>query len=190
MVQIDDKIISLDIIEKYFYCDLEKCKGVCCYYGDAGAPLENEEKILVEKHFPVIKQYLNKQAITAVKNQGFWIKDKEGDIVTPLIENQECAYAIHDNGYYKCAFELAFKNKKIQFQKPLSCHLYPIRIKSYDKFDAINFDPWKICSAALVLGKEKDIRLYEFLKIPLIRKYGKSFYKKLTIAAKEFNQKT
>ncbi len=187
MLQIDDKIISLDIFEKFFFCDLEKCKGICCYYGDAGAPLETEEKKQVEQNFPAIKKYLSKQATKAIEEQGYWIKDKEGDNVTPLVNNQECAYAINDNGHYKCAFEIAYNKKECLFQKPISCHLYPIRIKSYENFDAVNFDPWKICNAALILGEKKNIRLYQFLKIPLTRKYGKAFYKKLNIAAKEFN---
>ncbi len=158
---------------------------MCCYHGDAGAPLEPEEINKIQNYFPFIKSYLSNESIESIKKHGLWVKDRDGDIVTPLVNNKACAYAFKEQGIYFCAFEKAWSEKKINFQKPLSCHLYPIRIKSYKKFDAVNYDPWKICKSAVEEGKKKNIRLYQFLQKPIIRKYDKAFYKKLDIAAKE-----
>jgi hypothetical protein len=186
MLQIDDTIISFDIFEKKFVCELNSCKGICCVDGDSGAPLEDSEIDILENIYPTIKKYMLPEGIKAIEKQGKWITDSDGDKVTPLINNRECAYVYKDNnGIISCAIEKAYLQKEIKFQKPVSCHLYPIRITKYDKFEAVNYESNKLCTSAVVNGERLGVPLYKFVKIPLIRKYGEEWYKQLEIAAKE-----
>jgi hypothetical protein len=188
MLSIGKTIVSLHLFEKRFACDLEKCRGQCCYYGDSGAPLEENEAEIIELIFPEIKYLMRSEGIEAVESQGTSVIDSDGDIVTPLIGNNECAYAIIENGIYKCAIEKAWFEKKISFRKPESCHLFPARIKRYRDFDAVNFEEWKICKPAIINGISQDIPVYRFLKEPLIRVYGEEWYRELTIAADELKK--
>ena len=183
MIEIDKTILSLDIFEKYFQCNLDKCKGMCCIDGDSGAPLEQEELKQLENNFEAIKKYLPKINLTEIEKQGFYIIDDDGDYVTPCVENMDCAYLIYENGISMCAFEKAYLKKEIKFRKPISCHLYPIRITEYGDFDAINYDERMICVSGRILGKNNNILLYQFLKDALIRKYGIEWYNKLVAAA-------
>lgn len=183
MLQIDRTLISLDVIEKKFICDLSACKGDCCLEGDSGAPLENEETKILDNIYPIIKKHLSREGIKAIKRQGKWVIDKDYDKVTPLIENKECAYAFFDEqNVLSCAIEKAYFNKEIAFRKPISCHLYPIRITEYKNYDALNYEANSLCSAACVLGEKHSVEVYKFLKDPLIRKYGAEWYKELEIA--------
>ena len=179
MIQVEDKIISLDIFEKYFVCDLNACKGACCIEGDAGAPLlKDEEKILTEI-YEKVKPYMREEGIAEVKNKGVTVYDADGDLTTPLINNRECVFVTYENEIAKCTIEKAYLDRKIDFIKPLSCHLFPIRIKQYRNFDAINYEEIKICKPACECGSKLEIPIYTFLKSPLIRKYGEDWYKKL-----------
>ena len=184
MIQIDDTIISLDIFEKNFLCDLSSCKGACCVEGDSGAPLLPEEKEVLEKIFPKVKPYMNKKSVKIVEEIGVAIIDSDNDLTTPLVNNRECVYAIIEKGIYKCAIEKAFSNGDISFKKPISCHLYPIRIKKYKDFEAINYEKIKICQPACACGDALKIPVYVFLKEALRRKYGSNWYNKLEEAAK------
>lgn len=188
MIQINDKLISEDIFEKSFVCDLQKCKGACCVEGDSGAPLEEEEKQILERIYPKVKPYLRAEGIQAIEEQGTWIEDTyDGEPVTPIIDGKECAYVIFDeNGITKCGIEKAWEEGAVEWRKPVSCHLYPIRIKSYRNFDAVNYDRWEICRPACELGKALEVRVYQFLKEPLTRKYGADFYVELDTAAEEW----
>ena len=193
MLQIDDTVISLDVFEKYFRCDLQKCKGHCCVFGDSGAPLEDDEVRLLEMLYPRIKPYLRPEGNQAIKRQGTSIIDADGDRVTPLITDKECAYTVMDGDIYFCGIEKAYLEKKIRFQKPLSCHLFPIKTKNYNDFIALNYEQWKICQPGRECGQQGNLPLYKFLKDALIRKFGKSWYKKVRIAGEEIfsqNQKT
>jgi len=193
MLQIDDTVISLDIFEKYFRCDLQKCKGHCCVFGDSGAPLEDGEVRLLEMLYPRIKPYLRPEGIHAIERQGTSIIDADGDRVTPLITDKECAYTIMDGNIYFCGIEKAYLEKKIRFQKPLSCHLFPIKTKSYNDFTGLHYEQWKICQPGRECGQQEPLPLYKFLKDALIRKFGKSWYRKVWIAGEEIfsqNQKT
>ena len=157
---------------------------MCCVYGESGAPLEDDEIAILQEEYPKIKPYMTAAGIAAVEQQGVYITDSDDDKVTPLIGNSEdCAYSFTENGVIYCAIEKAYMNRETGFRKPVSCHLYPIRITKYDTFDAVNYHPWDICHDALILGKEKGIPLYLFLKEPLIRKYGSEWYKELCLAA-------
>jgi hypothetical protein len=182
MLQIGKVILSFDILQKQFMCDIKKCKGACCVVGDAGAPLEPSETKLLKKIYPKVKPFISGEGIAEIEKQGFFIIDDDGDYVTPLIENKACVYSYIDLGITKCAIEKAYFEKKIKFRKPLSCHLYPIRITKYEKFEAVNYHQNSICNSALLLGNIAAKPLYSFLEEPLSRKYGKKWFKKLTIA--------
>ena len=189
MIQIDDKLISEDLFSEEFVCNLAKCKGICCVEGDAGAPLDEDETHILDEIYPKIKSYLRPEGIQAIEEQGTYTLDFEGDLVTPLVNNAECAYVIFDEkGYTKCAIEKAYEDGVIDWQKPISCHLYPIRITEYSNFSAINYHEWDICSDACTLGKELGVKVYQFLKKPLIRKYGEDFYQTLSEAAEEWEK--
>ena len=189
MIQIDDKLISEDLFSEEFVCNLAKCKGICCVEGDAGAPLDEDETRILDEIYPKIKPYLRPEGIQAIEEQGTYTLDFEGDLVTPLVNNAECAYVIFDEkGYTKCAIEKAYEDGVIDWQKPISCHLYPIRITEYSNFSAINYHEWDVCSDACTLGKELGVKVYQFLKKPLIRKYGEDFYQTLSEAAEEWEK--
>jgi hypothetical protein len=177
MVQIDDKIISLDVFERKFVCDLSVCKGDCCVEGESGAPLEDEETQILEDIYPVVKPYLTGEAIIEIEKQGQWVVDGDGDKVTPIINGKECVYAYYDDDKIcKCAIEKAHQQGLVDFKKPISCHLYPIRVTRYKDFEALNYHDWPICQGAKVLGKRSGVPVYQFLKNPIVRKYGEAFY--------------
>lgn len=176
MVQIDDKLISFDIFEKFFICDLPKCLGTCCVHGQSGAPLEEDEMAIIEQELENIKPYLKPSGLKAIQEQGIAVKDFDGDMVTPLIEQEECAFAIEKGDITFCAIEQAWLEGKVQFRKPISCHLYPIRVTKYPTFSALNYDRWSICEPARALGKSKEVLVFRFLKEAIIRAYGEEFY--------------
>lgn len=181
MIQIGNTIISDDVAEQFFVCDLNKCKGACCVAGDLGAPLADDELSIMEDICEAVYPYLSAEGVAAIKEQGPYIHDHEGDFSTTTIENKECAFAIYDQvGILKCGIEQAYNDGKITFKKPISCHLYPIRITQYDQYDALNYDRWDICADACKHGKALGVPVYKFLKDPLIRKYGVDWYKELT----------
>ncbi len=184
MVQIGQAIVSLDIFEKQFVCDLPKCKGMCCVYGESGAPLDDEEITILEQVYPTVKQYMTPAGIEVVEKEGVYITDPDSDKVTPLIgDSEDCVYTYTEDGVVYCAIEKAYLNGEITFRKPVSCHLYPIRITKYSDFEAVNYHQWSICCDALRLGKKTGTPLYVFLKEPLIRKYGADWYEQLCLAA-------
>lgn len=181
MIVLQNTVISDDIRDKFFVCNLEKCKGACCVEGDLGAPLEGDELAILEQNYDKIKPYLSGAGKQAIEEQGLYVIDFEGDYSTPTIENRECAFAIYDeNMTLKCGIEQAYLDGKINWKKPISCHLYPIRISKYDGFEALNYDRWGICNAACSFGEDLGVRVYQFLKEPLIRKYGENWYTELT----------
>ena len=188
MIQVEDKIISLDIFEKYFFCDLNSCKGACCVEGDSGAPLLIEEEKVLKDNFEKIKPYMSENGVEAVERLGVSVYDFEGDLTTPLVDNRECAFVVFENGISKCSIEKAYRDKKIDFKKPISCHLFPIRTIRYQDFEAVNYEEIKICKPACNCGSMLKIPLYIFLKEPLIRKYGLEWYKKLLDVAEKMNK--
>ncbi len=181
MIQVGEILVSDDINEVEFVCNLEKCKGACCVEGDLGAPLEEDELQTMKSIQKAIKPYLTKEGLAAIKEQGPYILDEDGDYSTPTIGGKECAYALYDQkGVLKCGIEQAYLDGKVEFRKPISCHLYPIRITKNKKgFEAVNYHKWSICSAACALGQSLQVPLYKFLKEPLIRKYGEAWYNEL-----------
>ncbi len=186
MIRIGDSLISEDVLEKFFVCNLEKCKGACCVEGDLGAPLEETELGILKEIYPAVEPYLSVEGRKAIEEQGLYIQDFEGDYSTPTIGGKECAYAVYDDrGYLKCGIERAFEDGKTGFKKPLSCHLYPIRIKQNHFNTAVNYDSWHICNPACILGQELNVPVYQFLKEALIRKFGEKWYMELEAAARK-----
>lgn len=192
MIVIDNKQISDDVVESQFVCDLAKCKGGCCEDGDAGAPLEDEELDIVLAMYEKIKTYLTDASIKEIERKGKYVYDREFGWVTPTLDsdNEICVYGIREkDGMIKCAFEQAYYAGIIPWKKPISCHLYPITTKKgkYGNYERINYEPReKLCNPACVQGKKIKVRTYEFLKEPLVRKYGEEFYAALDKAAKEY----
>ena len=192
MIVLQNTVISDDVRDKFFVCNLEKCKGACCVEGDLGAPLEESELQILQDNYEQIKPYLSRKGREAIEEQGLYIKDWEGDFSTPTIKDRECAYAIYDESLtLKCGIEQAYLDGKISWKKPISCHLYPIRITKYDGFEALNYDKWGICSAACSFGEELGVPVYKFLKEPLVRRYGADWYQELeNLVEEEAKEKT
>jgi hypothetical protein len=188
MFEIGDKVISLDLITNDFVCDLNKCKGVCCVDGQSGAPLEAEEVDLLEREYQNIRPFLREEGMQAIEKQGTWVIDVDKETVTPLIDRKECAYAVFENGIARCSIEKAFEAEAISFRKPISCHIYPIRVKKYRGFTALNYDRWKICDPARECGRLKNTPVYRFVREAIERKYGAEFYRKLEIISRNVGQ--
>lgn len=186
MFQLGKTIVSEEIIQNEFVCNLSACKGACCVDGDAGAPLEEEELIQLKESFPVVKNYLRKEGLEAIKQQGLYTTNELGEHETTLVDGQDCAFVFYDeNRHALCAIEEAYNQGEVSFKKPISCHLYPVRIKQYSEFAAVNYDQWEICDDACTLGKELSIPVFKFVKQALIRKFGEKWYHELeAVAAK------
>ena len=187
MIQVENKIISLDIVEKYFACDLNACKGACCVEGDAGAPLLDEEEKTLEKILEKIKPYMREKGLETIEKNGVAAIDSDGDLTTTLVNNKECSFLIFEDGIAKCSIEKAYNDGKINFKKPISCHLFPVRITRHKDFEAINYEKIKICKPACECGSKLEIPLYVFLKEALIRNYGQEWYVKLLQTVKLLN---
>ncbi len=186
MFQLGKTIVSESIIENDFVCNIASCKGICCIDGDAGAPLDKDETEILERIYPKVKPFLRKEGIEAIEKQGTWITSDLGELETPLINDADCAYVIFDDkGTAMCAIEEAYNQGEVDWKKPVSCHLYPIRIREYSEFSAVNYDRWDICDDACTLGKELQVPVYKFVKQALIRKFGEDWYNELEEIAKE-----
>lgn len=187
MLQIGDKLVSLDLVERYFHCNLDDCLGECCIEGDAGAPLLEDERERLETMKDKILPYLGKKARKVVEEEGISYVDQDGDLVTNLVDGANCVFTtFSEDGKCLCALEKAYREGEKDFFKPISCALYPVRLKEYDGFTAVNYHRWKICKGAEVMGRAKGIRAYEFLEGPLTRKFGKEWYDELALTAREY----
>lgn len=187
MLQIQDTVVSLDLLERFFCCDIERCKGQCCIDGDAGAPITEAERARLEEVLPVIKDDLLPAARRVIDEQGVAYVDEEGDLVTSIVDGGNCVFTCYDdNGVCLCAIEKAWREGRVDWMKPESCHLYPVRLTEYPTFTAVNYHRWKICKCAEVLGRSKGLRVYEFLKGPLVRRFGPEWYEELDLTAREY----
>lgn len=196
MIAIGHTLISEDIFEKQFVCDLNACKGECCVSGDSGAPLDKKELKILDAIYPVVKPYMNAKGIAAVEKQGTYILDDDGDYTTTLVsEGAECAFVFFDDKQIaKCAIEQAYLEGKTEefvsdWKKPISCHLYPIRIKEYKEYDAVNYHSWHICKPACECRSQLNVPVYAFLKEPLIRKYGEAWFNEVDAVFKAYGAK-
>lgn len=190
MIVIDDKYISDDVVEKNFVCNLNACKGACCVAGDCGAPLEESELETLRRIYPSIKPFLREEGIRELEATGLHTWDDEHGHVTPIINGAICAYAdIDEHGHVGCGIEKAWKAGATDYRKPISCHLYPIRITKYESFEAVNYDKWSICKPACKLGNQLQVPVYKFLREAIVRKYGEEFYTVLdTIATGQYRE--
>lgn len=188
MIAIDKVLISDEIIEEQFVCDLNKCKGGCCEDGDAGAPLEKAELAHLKKNYQTVKPYLTPEGIAVIEREGKYLYDQEFGWVTPTINGKMCAYGLRDErGIIKCGLEQAFNDGKTNWKKPISCHLFPIRIKKTKSGEIMNYEPREgLCNPACILGKKLKVPVYVFLKEPLVRKYGQEFYDAVEQIAKNY----
>jgi hypothetical protein len=189
MIVIDNTIVSDDLWKVQFICNVDRCLGACCVAGDAGAPLQEEEISVLEDNLEKIRPYMTEKGRETVRELGLFDYDMKGDFVTPLVNGAECAFTNFEKGIAYCAVERAWEEGKITFRKPVSCHLYPVRISKFNEFDAVNYDKWHICKPALKLGRKKGVPLYVFLKASLNRKYGAEWYDKLVKAIDELKDK-
>ena len=193
MIEIDGKIVSTDILTTPFACDISICKGQCCIDGDSGAPLDIDEVDALEEEYENYRPYMTAEGIAAVEEQGFMVVDIEGDYTTPLVNNAECAYAFRNaEGVTLCAIEAAYWDGKCAFRKPVSCHLYPIRLVEFSNGSVgLNYHRWNICSSACECGKRIGLPMYKALKEPITRRFGEEFYTALEQAAdllKDYNK--
>lgn len=180
MIEVGSTLLHEDVVKENFVCNLNRCKGACCVEGDSGAPLNHDELAILRDIYPKVKPFMTAKGIEAVEEQGTHVTDFDGDYTTPCVDtNKECAYVTWENGITKCAIEKAYELGVVDWKKPISCHLYPIRITAYPEFDVLNYDRWNICSPACTFGDELKVKVHEFLKEPLIRKYGAAWYAEL-----------
>jgi hypothetical protein len=187
MLEIKDTLVSLDLIERFFVCDLDKCLGECCIEGDAGAPIDQDEDKKLKEILPEIWDDLRPLAQQQIKEHGVSYVDEEGDLVTQIVDGRDCVFTCYDKGgMCQCAIERAYRAGRIDFYKPISCHLYPVRLTQYRDFTAVNFHRWKICKAAEALGRKLGVRAYQFLKAPLTRRFGQEWYYELCLAAEAY----
>lgn len=183
MLQIQNTIVTLDLAEEFFCCDLEKCLGACCIEGDAGAPVTIDEVEKIEEALPVVEPEMLPRAVEEVRQNGVAYVDQEGDLVTTILDGRNCAFTCYaPGGICLCALEKAFREGKTGFKKPASCSLYPLRLTTYPTFTAVNYHRWKICRDAVANGRKKGIRLYQFLRGPLTERFGKEWYDELAQA--------
>lgn len=186
MFQLGKSIVSEEIFENDFVCNLTACKGGCCVEGEAGAPLEEGELEIMDAIYPKVKPFLREEGVKAIEEQGVYIKGADGEWETPLVNGSECAYVTFDNkGTALCGIEEAYNKGEIDWKKPVSCHLYPVRVKQYAEFAAVNYHKWYICDDACTLGKELGVPVYKFVKDALVRKFGQEWYDELEEVARE-----
>lgn len=190
MVEIKDTVVSFDLFEEMFCCDIAECKGACCIEGDSGAPLEMDEIAEIEEVLPEIMDMLSPECQEVIERDGVAAIDEQGDLVTPTLNGRECVFSYVDaaDGVRKCAIEKVFREGKTDFMKPVSCHLYPVRLDKYEKFTAVNYHRWDICNCAAQCGKKIGLPLYKFLKEPLIRRFGEDWYHELELAADAYEK--
>jgi hypothetical protein len=186
MIIHESTILSEDLFDKNFICNLSKCKGACCVEGDQGAPLNEDELKAIERNLDAIKPYLTPASLKAIEQKGSWETDPEGDLVTTCLPSGECNFSRYENGILSCGMEQAWKDGKSDFRKPISCHLYPIRVSQVGEYEALNYHRWEVCKPACALGDEHQVPVFRFLKDALIRKYGEDWYSELEAIAEAY----
>jgi len=187
MLQIQNALVSLDLAEEFFVCDLAKCLGQCCIEGDAGAPITEDEKKKLEEVLPVVWDDLLPAAREVIERQGVAYTDEEGDLVTSIVDGRDCVFTTYaPGGMCLCAVEKAFREGKCDWRKPMSCYLYPLRLTEYPDFTAVNYHRWKICKCARTLGRKEGVRLYEFMRGPLTERFGAEWYDELKQACEAY----
>ena len=189
MIEIKDTVVTLDLFREQFCCDLGACKGACCIEGDAGAPVKLEEVAQLEEAAEIVWDELSQKAQEVIKAQGVVYTDQDGDIVTSIVDNKDCVFTCYDDkGCCYCAIDKAFREGRCKFQKPISCHLYPIRLSRMGSYTAVNYHRWDVCKAATLLGKKLNLPVYKFLKEPLIKAFGQEWWDECDVVAGELKK--
>ena len=189
MLEIQDTLVSLDLFSQHFCCDLSVCKGCCCVEGDAGAPVEEEEIAEIEDAMEVVWEELTPEARNVIEQQGVVYPDPSGELVTSIVNDKDCVFANHDaDGICYCVLDRAYREGRTHFQKPISCHLYPVRLTQVGDMTGVEYHRWDICHCARLKGKKLHLPLYQFLKEPLIRRFGKEWYDELELTATEWKK--
>lgn len=187
MFEIDNTLVSLDLAEQFFCCDLEQCKGECCIEGDAGAPITEDEFRKLKELAPIVAERLTASARRSIDEEGVGYIDSEGDLVTQLVNDRECVFTCYaPGGVCLCALDSAYRDGQTDFRKPISCYLYPLRLTEYEKFTAVNYHRWKICRSAEANGRKLNIRLYQFMREPLVERFGQEWYDALEAACEAY----
>lgn len=187
MLQIQNALVSLDLAEEFFVCDLEKCLGECCIEGDAGAPITHDEYEKLKKILPIVWDDLLPSAQRRIEEAGVGYVDEEGDLVTQIVDGRNCVFTTYGpGGACLCAIEKTYREGRCDFRKPISCYLYPLRLTEYPTFTAVNYHRWKICKCACSLGRKSNVRLYEFMREPLIERFGRQWYDELAEACRAY----
>lgn len=187
MLEIQNTLVTLDLIERFFCCDLARCLGQCCIEGDAGAPVTPAEVELLREVLPEVWNDLSPEARRVIEEQGVSYVDEEGDLVTSIVNGRDCVFTCYaPGGVCLCAIEKAYREGRVKWRKPISCALYPVRLTEYDGFTAVNLHRWKICKCAEVLGRREGLRAYQFLRGPLIDRFGQEWYDELAATAEEY----
>lgn len=190
MIQIGSTLVSDDLLTEAFVCDLNACKGACCVEGEYGAPLTQDEADELAHLQDQIAPYLSDKGKATIADQGAWVTGEDGELETPLMPTGHCAYVIEDaDKKLKCGLETVHQEGVLPFKKPLSCHLYPVRVQRYSSFEAVNYHRWDICGAACALGSSLKIKVYVFVKEALVRKFGEEWYAALEKAGAELAEK-
>jgi hypothetical protein len=190
LVEIEDKLVSADIFKEKFVCDLSLCKGACCVEGDDGAPLKKDEISKLETVYENVKPYMTEEGIEAVEKQGVYYNDRYNEPVTTLIKGGACAFVNFDkDGTAKCGIEQAYRDEKIGWKKPISCELFPVRVKKYNSFTALNYEEIDICKPACACGERLNVKIYQFLKEPLIKAFGDEFFEELKVVDQAIENK-
>lgn len=188
MFELGKTVVSEEILEKEFVCNLQACKGSCCVDGNAGAPLEASEIDILKEIYPKVKPFLRPESVAAIEEQGACVLGEDGEWETPLLNGAECAYVVYREGIALCGIEAAYRAGAITWKKPVSCHLYPIRIREYSQLTAVNYHQWQICDPACQLGAELQVPIYKFVREALIRKFGEAWYADLEEVARSFKR--
>ena len=186
MVEILDTVVTFELFEQMFCCDLAQCKGRCCIEGDAGAPLQDDEEKKIREILPKILEYLPEKSREIIAEKGISYIDCQEEMVTMLVNESECVFAYFENGVARCALERAYNEGVTDFHKPISCYLYPVRLEKFTNFTAVNFHHWHLCKSAEECGKKHKLPAYKFLKKPLLRRFGEEWYAELEDAAKAY----
>jgi hypothetical protein len=184
----ENTLISLDVLEKEFVCNLSACKGACCIEGESGAPLEKEEVGIIEENLAEIRPFMARKSLEFLEKNGFHEYDRDGDLVTKCLDGRACIFAINEKGIYSCAIEKAYIAGKISYKKPISCHLYPIRIAKVGEYKALNYSKWEVCNPACSLGRSLKVPVFRFLKEALVRRFGEDWFAGLEEVAAEYSK--
>lgn len=186
MFELGKMVVSEEILESHFVCDLNACKGACCVAGSSGAPVAEDERAQLDEIYPKVKPYLRPEGRHAIESQGTYVKGTDGEWETPLVDGKECAYVVFEGEKALCGIEAAYNDGAVDWKKPISCHLYPVRVREYTALTAVNYHRWHICDPACSLGESLKVPIYVFVKEALVRKFGAKWYQQLEEVASKY----